>query len=283
MVIWGKVRPCCPYAGLLTPAWHALQPAALRQPVRQVLADPRGAVAPGPAPSCSLGAQAINHQLMIYGGGNKMAVDDRPRPRGRGRPTAALAPDHRWIMDRTLTLFSRHGFDAVSMRDIAADCGVDAALLSRQFASKQKLWEAVIEDVAATMQRWQAPIWAAQSDPAPIRARLSQALCHFVRFCVEIPELNRLFTYEVRTHGPRADFVLKTLWAPHRAALLPLMVEAAKADILTIADPELATTMVIGMACVPIVMETCRQDARVSADFIDLLSRSLVGAIVKPM
>lgn len=210
-------------------------------------------------------------------------MDDSPKPRKRGRPTADLAPDHRRIMDRTLTLFSRHGFDAVSMRDIAADCGVDAALLSRQFTSKHKLWEAVVEDVAATMQRWQAPIWAAQADPAPIRDRLGQALCHFVRFCVEIPELNRLFTYEVRTHGPRADFVLKTLWAPHRAALLPLLVEAAEAGILTVPDPELATTMVIGMACVPIVMETCRQDDLVSADFVDLLSRSLVAAIVRPL
>lgn len=212
-----------------------------------------------------------------------MVIENRAKPRGRGRPTAELAPDHRRIMDRTLTLFSRHGFDAVSMRDIAADCGVDAALLSRQFSSKHKLWEAVVEDVAATMQRWQEPIWALQTEPAPIRARLGQALCHFVRFCVEIPELNRLFTHEVRTDGPRADFVLKTLWAPHRAALLPLMVEAADAGILTLPDPELATTMVIGMACVPIVLETCRQEDSVSADFVALLSRSLVAAIVKPL
>lgn len=41
--------------------------------------------------------------------------------------------------------FSRESYDDVGMRDIAGDVGVDAALVSRYFGSKEELFETVLE------------------------------------------------------------------------------------------------------------------------------------------
>src|SRR3546814_5676180 len=42
---------------------------------------------------------------------------------------------------------SDQGFDATGLRDIAADAGVDVALISYKFGSKLGLWKAVVERV----------------------------------------------------------------------------------------------------------------------------------------
>jgi len=42
--------------------------------------------------------------------------------------------------------FSRESYDDVGMRDIAGDVGVDAALVSRYFGSKEELFERVLDN-----------------------------------------------------------------------------------------------------------------------------------------
>ncbi|MBE1533539.1 TetR/AcrR family transcriptional regulator [Actinomadura algeriensis] len=52
------------------------------------------------------------------------------------------------LLDAARLRFSRHGFDGTGVREIAADVGVDPALISRYFGSKEKLYaEAVRVDV----------------------------------------------------------------------------------------------------------------------------------------
>ena len=60
-----------------------------------------------------------------------------PRPRNAEATRAAIlqAATHR---------FSRESYDDVGMRDIAGDIGVDAALISRYFGSKEDLFIAVL-------------------------------------------------------------------------------------------------------------------------------------------
>jgi AcrR family transcriptional regulator len=64
------------------------------------------------------------------------------RPRGprraRGRPTRER------ILDAAEKLFARRGFHGVSVRDITQDAGVDVALVSYHFGSKQALLDSVL-------------------------------------------------------------------------------------------------------------------------------------------
>ncbi|WP_292262635.1 TetR/AcrR family transcriptional regulator [Brevundimonas sp.] len=61
-----------------------------------------------------------------------------PRPRNAEATRAA-------ILAAAQERFSNQSYDEVGMRDIAGDVGVDAALVSRYFGSKEELFEIVLD------------------------------------------------------------------------------------------------------------------------------------------
>lgn len=61
-----------------------------------------------------------------------------PRPRNAEATRAA-------ILNAARERFARESYDDVGMRDIAGDVGVDAALVSRYFGSKEELFEVVLD------------------------------------------------------------------------------------------------------------------------------------------
>ena len=61
-----------------------------------------------------------------------------PRPRNAEATRAA-------ILNAARERFARESYDDVGMRDIAGDVGVDAALVSRYFGSKEDLFESVLD------------------------------------------------------------------------------------------------------------------------------------------
>ncbi|HEY9235385.1 MULTISPECIES: TetR/AcrR family transcriptional regulator [Phenylobacterium] len=63
-----------------------------------------------------------------------------PAPsRGRNAAATRLA-----ILDAARDRFAREGYDGASLREIASDAGVDAALVSRYFGSKEELFVEVL-------------------------------------------------------------------------------------------------------------------------------------------
>ena len=61
--------------------------------------------------------------------------------RRRGRPgrdgSAMLRED---ILQKAFEAFARHGYEGVSLRQLAKECGVSDSLLTHHFGSKQQLW-----------------------------------------------------------------------------------------------------------------------------------------------
>ena len=49
------------------------------------------------------------------------------------------------IIESAIKLFSNKGFEGTSVRDIAADAGVNVAMINYYFGSKEKLFESVVE------------------------------------------------------------------------------------------------------------------------------------------
>ncbi|MCK9541286.1 MAG: TetR/AcrR family transcriptional regulator [Novosphingobium sp.] len=66
------------------------------------------------------------------------ARDRRPPERKSDRTRAA-------ILDAASRAFSAHGYSATGVREITAAAGVNPALVSRYFGSKEKLFEAVLD------------------------------------------------------------------------------------------------------------------------------------------
>ena len=64
---------------------------------------------------------------------------DTTLPRKRNAATTRAA-----MLDAAVCRFARDGYDGASVRDIAADAGVDAALVSRYFGGKEELFNEVL-------------------------------------------------------------------------------------------------------------------------------------------
>lgn len=72
------------------------------------------------------------------------AAKPRARPGGRGRPSKAKGLDLKeTILDAAEGLFARHGFYGVTTRQVAAEAGVDTALIHYYFGAKRELFDAV--------------------------------------------------------------------------------------------------------------------------------------------
>lgn len=66
------------------------------------------------------------------------------RAGGRGRPSKAKGLDLKeTILDAAEGLFARHGFYGVTTRQVAAEAGVDTALIHYYFGAKRELFDAV--------------------------------------------------------------------------------------------------------------------------------------------
>lgn len=65
--------------------------------------------------------------------------------RGRGRPRGGGGERRDQILAAARARFARAGFAATSLREIAADAGVDAALISHHFGTKSALLAATLD------------------------------------------------------------------------------------------------------------------------------------------
>ncbi|MCR5879717.1 TetR/AcrR family transcriptional regulator [Phenylobacterium sp. J367] len=71
-------------------------------------------------------------------------MNENPGTTPRGRRPKGQGPDLREaILDAAEALFSRHGFYGVTVRQVAAEAGVDTALIHYYFGAKRELFDSV--------------------------------------------------------------------------------------------------------------------------------------------
>lgn len=84
----------------------------------------------------------------------------------RGRRSGDLTRDR--ILNAAIARFAAHSYDAIGLRDVARDAGVDVAYVHRCFGSKERLFA---DCVRATL-RLEPALAAGQGDPADNLAKL---------------------------------------------------------------------------------------------------------------
>jgi AcrR family transcriptional regulator len=98
---------------------------------------------------------------MADGQENQLSVSRGRRPKGQG-------PDLRaGILDAAEDLFSRHGFYGVTVRQVAAEVGVDTALVHYYFGAKRELFDAVFARRAEILNQARLDAMAAYLDAHP--------------------------------------------------------------------------------------------------------------------
>ncbi|MGA4669308.1 TetR/AcrR family transcriptional regulator [Propionibacteriaceae bacterium Y1923] len=93
------------------------------------------------------------------------------------------------ILQVGVRLFARHGFSAVTVRQIAAEAGVSAPLVVHHFGSKQGLQDAVIEQVQAWFEEMLEMADAARARDAIERGVLMSEISVSFRSATDLPEL----------------------------------------------------------------------------------------------
>ncbi|MGE0501405.1 MAG: TetR/AcrR family transcriptional regulator [Rhizobiaceae bacterium] len=181
------------------------------------------------------------------------------------------------IREAAAVLFARHGYDAVSMRQIAAAVGVQAAALYHYFPAKEDLLHSLMRDhLDALAAAWRA----AGLVSAGVSERLAAFVDNHIRFHVGRRHSTHVANMELRSLSPaRLTEILKARNA-YEKELRAILREGAEAGDFAIDDTGLTAMAIIQMLTGVIVW--FRPDERLSVDEVvrtyhDMTMR-LVGA-----
>ncbi len=165
--------------------------------------------------------------------------------RARGRPAACDAGGADMLLRQARSAFAKGGYHAISAREIARLAGVDAALVSHHFGSKETLWTAVVEQIVEDVAPMIARIAALHATPALApRARVEQAMAHFIDQVFAMPDIGMFFSTAATEHGERLDFLIERLVRPVHDVFVPLIAAAIEAGELPARDPEVLFAVV---------------------------------------
>jgi AcrR family transcriptional regulator len=142
-----------------------------------------------------------------------------------------------------LRLFARHGFAAVSMRQIAAEVGVQAGALYLYTPDKQSLLFDILRDHMDHLLQ----TWAAEPVPDDPRARLEAFARFHVLYHLDRPETVFIAYMELRSLEPENFAVIEALRKRYEDGLESILRAGTAAGVFRVADLKLATMALIAM------------------------------------
>jgi AcrR family transcriptional regulator len=147
------------------------------------------------------------------------------------------------IRDAALKLFARHGFAAVSMRQIAGEVGVQAGALYLYTPDKETL----LFDLLRTHMDDLLAAWA-EADPggAPLDQLEAFVRLH-IRFNLERPDAVFLSYMELRNLGPENFAVIEGLRKAYENSLEAILRAGQAAAGFGLPDTKIATLAIIAM------------------------------------
>lgn len=174
------------------------------------------------------------------------------RRRSPGRPTATGEDLRARLLDSAVVCFSRQGIAATPLRAIAAQAGVNAALLHYYFGDKAQLQQAVIaERVLPAFQELRDPLLAHGDD---VRGLVEAFVDGIGRIVAARPWLPSLWVREVLCEGGALREVLFEEVMPQLPRMLVSRFAEAQArggldpDI----DPRLLMVSLVGLTLFPL-------------------------------
>ena len=148
------------------------------------------------------------------------------------------------LRDAALTLIARHGYEAVTMRQLGAAVGVGAPALYRYFPTKQDLLAALIgEHMAALAEGWRA----ASAGLAGADARLDAFVAHHIAFHVERRLSTQIANLELRSLEPAHLTAAMKARNDYERNLRLILRDGAEAGLFRVDDVALVAMAIIQM------------------------------------
>ncbi len=188
-----------------------------------------------------------------------------------GKETASRA------REAALALFARHGYAAVSMREIASEVGVGAGALYNHFATKQDL---LVELMVAHMEALLAA-WAEANTPdAAPQARLEAFARFHISFHADRSDEVFVAYMELRSLDRPNFHHIEKMRREYEAQLEAILTDGAAAGVFRVEDPRVAAMAIIAMLTG--VTSWYRQGGRLSAARIEEIYVDMVARTVRP-
>lgn len=173
-----------------------------------------------------------------------------------GRQSAEIADQTKLeIIRAALSVFAQSGFEAASLRDIAADAASTHSLIRHHFGSKEGVWRAVVD--YAVLQYTQLlettlepPSDNQTSDPVDI---LRSVLRSMLLVSASHSEVAKLLMREGGQEGTRLDYLLERL-LQSQGRLIPLLLEVQKLGYLKQFDPPMFLLSLLVMGDGPLAL-----------------------------
>ncbi len=150
------------------------------------------------------------------------------------------------ILDRAFAAFARQGYDGVSLRQLASDCGVSDSLLSHHFGNKQRLWQEAADSVFAPLYRQLVDTLdgiEAENVALKLRRNLKASLTLLATY----PDIIAFMFREGDTESARAQHLRQAYVDPYTARIHHLVDEAAAQGLIRQLSHEACTGMVFGI------------------------------------
>jgi len=180
------------------------------------------------------------------------------------------------IRRAALSLFARHGFAAVSMRQIAGEVGVQAGALYNYTPDKQtllfELMRAHMDELLASRKAQAA---GAGADPM---TRLENFTRHHIRFHIERPDEVFIAYMELRNLTPENFAEIEALRRAYETELEAILRDGVASGRFTVPDPRIASYAVIAMLTG--VNTWYRAGGRLSLDEVETLYWDMVRKAV---
>lgn len=178
-----------------------------------------------------------------------------------------------------LRLFARHGYAAVSMRQIAAEIGVQAGALYLYTPDKQALLFALMRDhLADLLSDWQPP----DADP---EGQLESFVRHHIRYHLDRPDLVFIAYMELRNLVPENFATIARLRREYEARLEAILARGAAQGVFDVTDTRLATMALIAMltGVTTWYREGGRLDrATIEARYWEMARKSVAASALQP-
>lgn len=167
------------------------------------------------------------------------------KKRTRGRPAQSDLVGSDSILRNARKTFGNRGFEATSVREIARDSGVDPALVAHHFGTKDRLWIAVVEQIAQQMAATIDATSQLRSSMLNPQERVAQAIILFIDQVFEEPDIGMFFSTAATEEDERLNTLIDKLVRPYYDVLNPLFVEAKRQNAMCFNDPTLLLFMLL--------------------------------------
>ncbi|MBO9446289.1 TetR/AcrR family transcriptional regulator [Ruegeria sp. R14_0] len=178
------------------------------------------------------------------------------------------------IRKAALGLFARHGYAAVSMRQIAKEVGVQAGALYNYTPDKQSLLYRLMQDHLKDL----LAAYAALDKPTGPEDALRRFVGFHIRFHMERPDEVFIAYMELRNLTPENFSEIEALRRAYEDSLERILQDGQNAGLFSVADTKIATLAVIAM--LNGVMTWYRTGGRLSLDEVEQIYWDMVRRAV---